>query len=206
MIARSSALAVLSLFLVACIQGAANHEAIAAYSSLFAAIVAAFSAIYSILQVRNQIRIQSDFERRRLEERYLSQAMYAIHDCWRAAQTFVAAWNHRRSATRDPNRELSDDEKAMRREFMEAFWKFDSDLASSVNVRKAAEGSSELVRAIESAHLHAISLFDLVMENPDAFESESALMETEQAKSAKKSAEIAADLLARRLSDVYKKA
>ena len=126
-----------------------NHEAVAAYSGVFTVIVAAFSAVYSIVQVRNQIKIQSDFEHMRLEERYLSQAMYAIHDCWRAAQTFVAAWNHRRGEPRRPDRELSDDEKVMRREFMEAFWKFDSDLASAVNVRKAAEGNSELVRAIE---------------------------------------------------------
>lgn len=124
----------------------------------------------------------------------------------RRRQSFVAAWNHRRGEPRRPDRELSDDERVMRREFREAFWKFDSDLASAVNVRKAAEGNSELVRAIERAHVEAISLFDLVMENPDAFESEADLMETGQAKSAKEAAEIAANLLAQRLSKVYRSA
>jgi hypothetical protein len=196
-------LAYFALLLSGC-SGKEATEGIAAWATLAATVIALVAIINSNRQLKDQIRVQNEFERKRIESNYLAQALYTVRSGMKEAQVFISAWTHYQAQRKSRTEEETEDEKAIRREFAVAWRKFDDDLAAALDVFRAVESESDLVTALQEAYDSSTNLFELLMNKADLFGSEEAMMATNEARQVEQTTDRAAKLLARRLSEVFR--
>lgn len=185
---------------------ASTNEGIAAWATFAATVIALVGVIVANRQFRDQVRTQTELERKRIEASYLGQALYIVRSGLKEAQVFISAWTYYKSRRRVQTEEETGDEKAIRREFAVAWRKFDDDLAVAIDVFRAAEGESELVTTLQKAYDSSTDLYEMLITQTDSFASEEAMMATTQARAVVQATDEAAKLLAGRLSEIFRAA
>jgi hypothetical protein len=206
---RQRHLRILVTCLAALISGCSGKditEGIAAWATLAATVIAFIAIVNSNRQLKSQIRVQNEFERKRIESNYLAQALYVVRGGLKEAQVFISAWTHYQAHRKTRAEGETQDEKAIRREFAVAWRKFDDDLMAALDIFRAVEGESDLVTALQGAYDSSTYLFEFLINRDDAFTSEEAMMMTDEARKVAQTTDSAAKLLAGRLSEVFRNA
>jgi hypothetical protein len=213
------------MFLSGCAR-AAPDGSIEAWATLAAAIIAVIAIINSNWQLKRQIensdqqlreqisnsnqqlqeqfRAQNEFERKRIEAEYLGKALYIVRSGLKELQVFISAWTHYQARRMEHASEETQDEKAIRRELTVAWRKFEDDLEAALEVFKKAENESPLAQALQEALNSSIALYGFVTERTGDFKSEDDMMARDEAKQVVGATNRAAELLAERLSRLFR--
>ena len=206
--------AILLAFLVAAPQSAHAQpaaasltETVAAWSTFAAAVIALGGTAYSIYTVKEQIRVQNFFARRRIEEEYLTRALYVTWNCYKGALVFASAWIDCREHGHDvaAKGDYTEDQKRHRSDFVEVWQHFDREISATVAVVCSAEGDTRLLRCLKELISASAALYDYLMQsaNADLIESEEALDMLPLTVDARRAAEAASMALADRLNSLY---
>lgn len=186
------------------------HTALAAYATFAATFIALWTSIWSVRQVKKQIRIQNDFERRRLEEGYLRDALNVVHEFFFSAQAFVASINQFEAYAENNN--FSEKEKApFLREFQKDFrdsWKhFDRTISATIRILEASPGDNHsLINELKELFKTSANLHDLLLDNPGSsrnYKDDLDLQNEPKAQVVKTCADAAAKSISTKLGSLY---
>lgn len=186
------------------------HSALAAYATFAAAFIALLTSIWSIRQVKQQIKIQNDFERRRLKEGYLRDALNIVHDFFFNAQAFVASINQFETYAETNN--FNEKEKSpFLREFqkdLRDLWKhFDRTVSATIRILEASPGDNlNLVNELKELFKTSANLHDLLLDNPGSsrnYKDDLDLQNEPKAQVVKTCADAAARSISTRLGSLY---
>jgi hypothetical protein len=188
------------------------NNAIAAYATFAAAFIALITACWSIRQVRKQVEIQNDFERRRLEEGYLRDALNIVHDFYFSSQAFVAAINQFDVYAQD--NDFAEKEKTpflreIQRELRESWKHFDRTISATIRILENSQVENHvLLSELKVLYNASASLHDLLLDTPGSsrkYKDDLDLEREPKAQVVKKSADAAAGYISKRLASLYTK-
>jgi hypothetical protein len=186
------------------------HNALAAYATVGATVVALIAAIWSIKQVREQIKIQNDFERRRLEEGYLRDALNIVHGIFFSAQAFVASTNQFDIYAEE--NEFTEKEKTpflreIQKDFRDSWKHFDQVISATIRILENTQGANRALLDELRVLFHAsANLHDLLLDNSGSsrnYKDDWDLENEPRAQLVKRSADAAAASISQRLASLY---
>lgn len=187
------------------------HDRVSAWGTAAAAVIALVAVLFSMWQVRKQIALQMDFERRRLEEGYLRNMLHVVHDCYAAAQALVSDWTEFNAYARKKGFEeaaIWPHKNSMRQEFHRAWDRFNHEVLATILLLRSTDGrDSQLAAKLDAVRQSADKVHDHLLDNPgtlDSYASEDEFNRHPDAVTLATLSGSVAEALADRLSKLYR--